>query len=191
MMSAPALTLLHWIAQTADNEGQPFAIIDKRRARLWLFDQQGHRQGDSPVLLGLARGDASVPGIGERPLKDVRPFERTTPAGRFIVHQGRNLQQEDIFWVDYEAAVSLHRVRATNKAERRLERLATPSPADNRISYGCINVPPAFYDGRIRPLFLPAQAVVYLLPETLPLRALFRPVPQHSAAPAALAAHRA
>ena len=40
---------------------------------------------------------------------------------------GRNLQGEDIVWVDYDAAVSMHRVRANNPAERRLERLARPA----------------------------------------------------------------
>jgi hypothetical protein len=30
----------------------------------------------------------------------------------------------------------MHRVRATNPLERRLQRLATPTPDDNRISYG-------------------------------------------------------
>ena len=81
-----------------------------------------------------------------------------------------------ILAVDYDAAVSMHRVRAANAAERRLQRLATPTPADNRISYGCINVPAAFYDGRIRALFAPPRrGVVYLLPETMPLATLFKP----------------
>ena len=37
-------------------------------------------------------------------------------------------------WVDYDAAVSMHRVRTTNAAERRLARLASPGIDDNRIS---------------------------------------------------------
>jgi len=85
------------------------------------------------VLLGLARGDDSVPGIGERKIAEILPFERTTPAGRFVGERGRNASGEDIVWVDYDAAVSMHRVRATNPKERRLERLASPTPADNRI----------------------------------------------------------
>jgi hypothetical protein len=31
---------------------------------------------------------------------------------------------------------------------------------DNRISYGCINVPAAFYDGVVRPLLAGGRAVV-------------------------------
>jgi len=173
---AEVRSMLQWVAQTADNEASPFIIIDKRRARLWLFDIHGQGMGSTPVLLGLARGDASVPGIGHRPMQAIHSHERTTPAGRFVAEAGHNANGEDIFWIDFDAAVSMHRVRATNPAERRLQRLASPSAADNRISYGCINVPVAFYDLHIRPLFTLRRGVVYLLPETMPMAALFTPV---------------
>ena len=173
-LSPDGQVMLQWILRSTDNASAPFAIIDKRQAHLWLFDGQGQRIGSSPVLLGAARGDESVPGIGERPLKAVLPHERTTPAGRFAAEPGRNIMGEDIFWVDYDAAVSMHRVRATNPAERRLQRLASATPADNRISYGCINVPAAFYDRRIVPLFKGGAGLIYLLPETAPLGELFR-----------------
>lgn len=172
---AAVQSMLQWVLQFGDNEGAPFAVIDKRRAHLWLFDAAGRAKGNTPVLLGLARGDASVPGIGERPLAEIRPHERTTPAGRFVAERGRNMAGEDIFWIDYDTAVSMHRVRATNAAERRLERLATPTADDNRISYGCVNVPQAFYDQAVAPLFAAPRPVVYLLPETMPIGHLFAP----------------
>ncbi|MDP9902249.1 L,D-transpeptidase [Variovorax ginsengisoli] len=151
-----------------DNKGNAFAVIDKTRARVSVYDANGRLMGSSAVLLGLARGDDSVPGIGERKMADIRPEERTTPAGRFDSEPGRNLQGEDIVWVDYDAAISMHRVRTANKADRRLERLATPSVADNRISYGCINVPATFYDRYIKPALGDTRGVVYVLPETMP-----------------------
>ncbi|WP_307644052.1 L,D-transpeptidase [Variovorax boronicumulans] len=168
-----ALRLAKAAVAAADNQGQAFAVIDKKNARVFVFDGAGKLRGDSPVLLGLAHGDDSVPGIGERKMSDIRPDERTTPAGRFASEPGRNLQGEDIVWIDYDAAVSMHRVRATNKAERRLERLATPTVADNRISYGCINVPAGFYDTHIRPVLGGRKGVVYVLPETTPMQARF------------------
>ena len=171
-----AQLLRDWAVASQDNEGEPFVVLDKKRAQLWLFDGRGQALGSTPVLLGSARGDASVPGIGERALKDIKPHERTTPAGRFFAEAGRNAQGEDIFWVDYDAAVSMHRVRALVPAERRLQRLASPSPADNRTSYGCINVPVAFYDGQLHPTLLGRKGVVYILPETMPMRRLFTPV---------------
>ncbi|CDS52759.1 hypothetical protein [Polaromonas sp. CG9_12] len=162
-----------WIRATGNHHGLPFAVIDKKAAMLHVFDASGRPLGSSPVLLGLAVGDHSVPDIGTRKLSDIRPAERTTPAGRFMSEPGRNLQGEDIVWIDYDAAVSMHRVRASNKADRRLERLATPTVADNRISYGCVNVPAAFYDARIKPVFGLKPAIVYVLPETRSVGTLF------------------
>lgn len=157
-----------------DNRGNPFAVVDKQLARVFVFRGDGALSGSSPVLLGLARGDKSVPGIGERKMAEIRPEERTTPAGRFASEPGRNLSGEDIVWVDYDAAVSMHRVRPNVKAERRLERLATPTPHDNRITFGCINVPAAFYDAYIKPALGSRHAVVYVLPErAAPDKAMF------------------
>ncbi|MDR6887641.1 MULTISPECIES: L,D-transpeptidase [Variovorax] len=172
-VSRDAESVAGWVRTTGDNRGTPFAIVDKKSAVVHIFSADGKRRASSPILLGLAKGDHSVPGIGERPMADIREDERTTPAGRFVSEPGRNLSGEDIVWVDYDAAVSMHQVRATNKAERRLERLATPTAADNRISYGCINVPAAFYDTYVKPSFGTAKAVIYVLPETRPASTLF------------------
>lgn len=103
----------------------------------------------------------------------MRPHERTTPAGRFLAERGHNLQGEDVVWVDYDAAVSMHRVRTTNSGERRLQRLATPTTGDNRISYGCINVPVVFYETIIRPIFAQHRAIVYVLPEVRSVQQVF------------------
>ncbi len=172
-VAEPIQALANSVVQTRDNRGQPFAIIDKVQASLFVFQADGRVQGSSPILLGSARGDESVPGIGQRPIKDIRPSERTTPAGRFAIEAGRNAQGEDIFWIDYDAAVSMHRVRASNPKERRLERLATATPRDNRISYGCINVPVAFFNTVVKPAFQGHPGVMYVLPETRPAREVF------------------
>lgn len=67
----------------------------------------------------------------------------------------------------------MHRVRAVNPKERRLQRLASPSAADNRISYGCINMPAAFFDRVIAPMFRDGEHAVYVLPEVKPVRQVF------------------
>jgi hypothetical protein len=173
LATAQARFLADWVSDSRDNHGQPFVILDKRDARLFVFDAVGHIIDATPVLLGAAAGDGSVADIGRRPMSQVRPEERTTPAGRFISQPGKNASGEDVIWVDYDNAVSMHRVRLVDPAERRLERLASPDPAQRRISYGCINVPTAFYDAVLRPHLGSAPAVVYVLPETRELRAVF------------------
>ena len=172
-ISAPARAVHDWTLRSRDPGGLPYAILDKHAAKVFVFAADGALIGASPVLLGSAAGDDSVPGIGDRPIPDVRPEERTTPAGRFVSQPGLNALGEDVVWVDYGAAVSMHRVRVLEPRERRLERLATPTPADNRISYGCINVPVAFFENVVRPVLGAGRAVVYVLPETRPLHEVF------------------
>jgi hypothetical protein len=174
-LSPDASAALARVRSTADNGAAPFIIIDKRIARMWLFDAQGRPRGHSAVLLGLARGDDTVPGIGDKPLARIRTGERTTPAGRFVAEPGLNAKGDDVFWLDYEAAVSMHRVHDVNRGEQRVQRLASPSAADNRISYGCVNVPADFYDQTLLPLVGGRRPVVYLLPETRPLDTIFDP----------------
>ncbi len=177
-ISAEARRIAGWAADGGDAQGRPFMIIDKKAAEVHVFDATGRLTGTAPVLLGSARGDHSVPGIGQRPTAAVRPFERTTPAGRFITAPGRNLDGEQIVWIDYEAAVSMHRVRATVARERRLARLASASAADNRISYGCINVPVSFYEAVIWPAFSLAPAIAYVLPDKKSLHQVFVGLPE-------------
>lgn len=172
--SDEARHIADWIADSRDNSSMEFFIIDKKFARIYVFDADAHLKGTSAVLLGAAKGDDSAPGIGSKPLKAVKPEEKTTPAGRFVAERGRNTTGEDVIWIDYDAAVSMHRVRATNPKERRLERLATPTVDDNRISFGCINVPAAFYNTRIKPVFAKHRAIVYVLPEVKTAQTVFR-----------------
>ncbi len=171
--SDDARRIAAWVASARDNGRLPFVILDKRDARVHVFDADARLVDSSPVLLGAAAGDDSVAGIGQRPIAEVRPEERTTPAGRFVSHPGRNASGEDVVWVDYEAAVSMHRVRPIDPKERRLERLASADPAERRISYGCINVPVAFFEAVIQPLLGRQRAVVYVLPEQKDLRTVF------------------
>lgn len=164
-----------WVADTGDNAGMPYIIIDKVGARVYLWDGTGHLQGSAPALLGMNAGDGSVPGIGDQKLSAIRPDERTTPAGRFIASIGHDMHGGDLLWIDYAAALALHRVVKGTPAERRAERLASDTAADNRISYGCINVPPRYFDTIVAPAFAHSSGVVYILPETSPARGMFGP----------------
>jgi len=162
-----------WVVHSSDNGHMPFVIVDKRDARVFVFDAAGQLIGSTQALLGLALGDDSPSGIGERKLHKIRPDERTTPAGRFVASLGRNLRGEDILWVDYHSGVSMHRVKTNNPKERRLERLSTSTALDNRISYGCINVPVRFYEKIVSPTFTGTSGVDYVLPEIKQMREIF------------------
>lgn len=163
-----------WIASSQDNQGLPFMVVDKIGARVFMFDQHAHLLGAASALLGLTRGDVGVSGIGDRPLSLILPSERTTPSGRYIAHWALNIAGQAIVWVDYDQGISLHPVRSVDVTERRLERLATTTAADNRISYGCINVPTAFWSQVVQPVFMDSTGIVYVMPDTLTLRAVFK-----------------
>lgn len=172
-VTGDARQVADWVAHSGDNRAMNFAILDKRAAELFVFGPDARLIGASRVLLGAAPGDDSVPGIGQRPMDQVRPEEKTTPAGRFVSHPGRNAGGEEVIWVDYDAAVSMHRVRIVDPKERRLERLAHGAAEDRRISYGCINIPVAFFDSVMKPHLGGAPAVVYVLPERKSLADVF------------------
>ena len=171
--SAATREFADWVVASGDNAARPFVVIDKLDARVFVFDATGRLGASAPALLGLTRGDVSPPGIGNRSLASIGPAERVTPAGRFVAAIGRNLGGRDILWVDYASALSLHPVIAGKPAERRGVRLASATSRDNRISYGCINVPVAFYESAIRPAFGTASGMVYILPETRSIHDVF------------------
>jgi len=148
-----------------DAQGRPFAIVDKKHARLLVYRGDGLLLGATPALLGQTPGDHAVPGAGLRAGK-MAPHERTTPAGRFESEPGRNHRGEGIVWIDYEASLAIHRLRPAAAHERRPQRLASPTPEDNRISLGCVIVDPAFYDAIVAPTLGRQRGVVYVLPES-------------------------
>ena len=170
--SRDARRVADWVVASDDNGRLPFVIVDKVKAKVFVFDDRGRLLGAAPALLGRAVGDDSVPGIGHRKLAAIRPEERTTPAGRFMAALGHDLKQ-DILWVDYDAAISLHRVITGDPTDHRLRRLASARPSDRRISYGCINVPVSFYETVVLRAFSGTSGLVYILPETKPIQEVF------------------
>lgn len=168
-----ARLVANWVVGTGDHQRHAIVIVDKEDARVYVFAPDGTLRESAPALLGSAHGDDSAPGIGDRPLSQVQPQEKTTPAGRFVAEPGRNARGEDIIWVDYDAAVSMHRVRPLVAGERRLERLATLTTEDNRISFGCINLPVTFYENVLSPAVRAHGAIVYVLPEVKTAQQVF------------------
>ena len=172
--SHDARSLVHWIARRADNEGLPFAIVDKKAARIHVFDRRGRLVGSSSALLGQAIGDDSAPEVGDHAQTGKVPIaERTTPAGRFVSEPGLNLHGEPVVWVDYAAAFAIHRLRPGASRGKREVRLASLAPADHRVSLGCVVVPEPFYKDVVQRLLGRSRAVVYVLPESRAVHEVF------------------
>src|SRR5688572_20648060 len=163
--SHTALKVWTWVIASHDNGDLPFLVIDKVDASVLAFDARGQLLGFSPALLAIARGDDATPGVGDKELSEIGPAEKTTPAGRFLARIGPAKGNQKVLWVDLATSVALHTVVTKKTKERRLERLQSPTPMDNRITFGCINVPAAFYEHVVTPLFANAGGLVYVLPE--------------------------
>ncbi len=171
--SADARYLAQWVVDSRDNNGKPFAVVDKKDARMIVFGPAGQVVGATPVLLGLARGDHAVAGTGALPPSRIPAADRTTPAGRFDTQPGVNLDGEEVIWIDYDAGLAIHRLRPDAARDFRQRRLDAVSPDAHRVSAGCVVVPVVFYLNVLRPTLATGRAVVYVLPETRPVRELF------------------
>jgi hypothetical protein len=163
-----------WAVHSRDHKGMPFIIVDKVSAQAFAFDANGVLVRSTPVLIGLGIGDVFPPGVAELNMYETKPSQRITPAGRFFAEEDRNLKGQRVLWVDYDASIAIHRLSPKKTKQRRHERMASPDPAEHRITYGCINVPPAFYDQVVHPLFGRKGGMVYVLPESTPLKSVFR-----------------
>ena len=172
--STDARFALQWVLDRDDHRSRPFAIVDKKAARIHVYAASGAPIGSAPVLLGLTRGDQGLaaPLQGRDPIS-LAVAERTTPAGRFEAQPGRNLQGEAIVWLDYGAALAIHRLRPAPAHQRREQRLESALPDEHRISLGCVVVPVAFYEQVVAPTLGRQPAVVYILPESREVTTLF------------------
>jgi hypothetical protein len=171
-VSGTVIELAGWVVATKDNQGYPFAVIDKAAAQILVFGGDGRLRGAAPGLFGSAIGDHTAPGVAGLALREIPGRDRTTPAGRFVGGFGPSIDAGRVLWVDYDSAVSIHPTATGVPAERRPERLASPSPDDNRVTHGCINDSPEFYEGIIVPTF-ERGGVFYILPDEAPMAETF------------------
>ena len=174
-LAGAAQQAMLWVVRQGDHRGRPFAIVDKKRAQLHVFEPSGAMVGATQVLIGLTAGDRdAVPNFGNRSVASLAAHERTTPAGRFDSEPGHNDKGEAIVWFDYDAALAIHRLRPAPAHERRPQRMASADAAERRITYGCVVVPVAFYQDVIAPTLGRRRGVVYVLPEQGSLEAMLR-----------------
>jgi hypothetical protein len=152
------------VTKKNDNKQRPFIVVDKKQATIYVYDADGVLLGKAPVLLGMAVGDELPIEIARRPLSQIKPPYRITPAGRYIAEIGRDTHGQEVLWVDFSGNLAIHPVINVPK-QRRLERLKSQAIDDNRISWGCINVPKMFFKKYIGVYFSRTKGMVYILPE--------------------------
>jgi hypothetical protein len=165
-------SVAQWVGSSHDNAGLPFLVVDKANAQVYAFNQSAQLKAIAPVLLGMGRGDVMLVG-NNVPMSAMTPEKRITPAGRYLSYLVTDSHGKQVLAIDQAALISMHIVAKGTPAQRRAERLASVTSDDNRVSYGCINVPPKFFTQFVSPDFAPAKGIVYVLPETRSAAQLF------------------
>jgi hypothetical protein len=164
--------VVRWIRDSHDNANMPYLLVDKVNAQVLVFDGTGQFKATAPALLGMGTGDRLLV-ANNTPMSAMSPDKRITPAGRYLSRLAIDSHGKELLVIDYDASISLHPVVKGTPAEHRAERLASATAQDNRISFGCINVPVPFYSNTVSPTFANKMGVVYILPETSPANVLF------------------
>jgi len=173
--SEAASRVTNWVSSSGDNSRLPYIVIDKMSAAMFLFDAKGKQLAKAPVLLGIALGDDATPGIGSKNLSEIGPAEKTTPAGRFLAKYGVAAGKQKVLWVDYATSVAIHTIPTGKPKEKRRERILSETSEDNRVTFGCINVPKATY-AKIRQQFGKKGGYVYVMPDTKAIEDVFPPL---------------
>ena len=65
--SDSASRVASWVLASGDNQGLPWAVVDKANAAIFLYDAKGEQVAAEPVLVGIAFGDDATPGVGIGP----------------------------------------------------------------------------------------------------------------------------
>jgi hypothetical protein len=160
--------LAQWVLNNRDNAGYPFAIVDKLTATISYFGVDGKMINSGSALLGLTKGVDFAP----NPNKTLEELEgdtqnKVTTAGRYPTITQHSEEYGDVIRTNKKehSAEAIHRVYTGEPSEKRQHRLDTKTVADNRISFGCINVDPSFVKG-IADSFRQG-GVVYVMPESV------------------------
>lgn len=170
--SPEVLATLQWVAASKDNAGLPFIVVDKVNARAYAFTPYAQLKATAPILLGMGVGDVALVSQ-DAPMSAIPPQKRITPAGRYRSRLVTDVHGKTVLLVDGANLITIHIVVKGTPAQRRAERLASVATDDNRISFGCMNVPPGFFTTVVDPDFRPSQGIVYVLPEKTTASQLF------------------
>ena len=118
-----------------------FAIIDKPPHRSWCSVPWPSSRRGAGLFGSGGRRSYCPRHRRSRASRDPRPGSAPTPAGRFVGGFGPSIDAGRVRgWTTFP--VSIHPIATGPSGRRRAERLASPSPDDNRVTHGCITFRP-------------------------------------------------
>jgi hypothetical protein len=137
-MSPTAQTVYSAMAPVAMKSGKWFMVADKPNGMLHIFKEDGSHALSDPTLYGKDTGDVM------EAVSSLEGGAKVTPAGKFTLKARASTYAggQELILVeskDYTGYIAIHAADTSTPSENRLGRLDTPTAADNRVSYGCIN----------------------------------------------------
>ena len=137
-MSPTAQAVYEAMAPVAMKSGKWFMVADKPNGMLHIFKEDGSHALSDPTLYGKDTGDVLAA------VSSLEGGAKVTPAGTFTLKARPSTYAggQELILVeskDYTGYIAIHAADTSTPSENRLGRLDTPSAADNRVSYGCIN----------------------------------------------------
>jgi len=174
-----------------DAGGKPFVVVDKSNARMTVFDAKGKIVEETPALLGKSVGDRfSEARKNARTIEEVEASgQKVTPAGRFTGQVTPDREYGSVLRFNETSnggtTVAIHQTYTGTPSERRPERIASSTTSDNRVSFGCVNVPKEIYDRNFSNIG--DRFTVYVLPEKSSFEEVGLPKPKEKDAPVSTA----
>jgi len=137
-MSPTAQSVYEAMAPVAMKSGKWFMVADKPNGMLHIFKEDGSHALSDPTLYGKDTGDVM------EAVSSLKGGAKITPAGKFTLKARPSTYAggQELILVeskDYTGYIAIHAADTSDASENRLGRLDTPTAADNRVSYGCIN----------------------------------------------------
>ena len=149
-MSKTAQAVYSAMAPVAMKSGKWFIIADKPNGMLHIFKEDGSHALSDAALYGKDKGDVLDA------ISSLEGGPKITPAGKFTMKEvpGKYAGKVSLMLMesqDYTGYIAVHAADTSNQSENRLDRLASTTTEDNRISYGCINTNHDTFINKIKP----------------------------------------
>ena len=164
-MKLKALTLLislNLVGLVAHADELPTLTVDKLAGTISVYYPDTKKTITQPVLIGKVKSNKLNMATYDNP----GPFDNITPAGIFKITKmfSWKLNEPMAVFINGRSSVSaIHPLWMGNPDQKRVQRLKSLTPDDNRITGGCINVDSKFFYNTINTL--PDGVELKILPE--------------------------
>jgi hypothetical protein len=140
----------------------PVVTVDKVKATISVYWPETKKTITQPALLGRVKANELDMGVYD----GNKPFNHITPSGEFKLTKMLSWKLDEFMLVFVKGDIKLaaiHPLWNGNPDQRRIQRLKSETPDDNRVTSGCINVDSDFYYTVLNTL--PDGTIVNILPE--------------------------